>query len=110
MRYVPGKGERGSDLHLTWRLPDDHLAGFHALVLAGRMPRTAVIFFDHGDELEYGWEPDGSGQKWDNEKNPSIPIESVRFDLSLQVPSSRLPDPVGRDLRREAGDETTSRP
>ena len=90
MRYVAGKGERDSELWLTWRLPDDHLAGFHALVLAGRTPRTAVIFFAHG-ELEFGWEPDGSGQKWDNEKNPSTPIENVRFDLSLHAPSSELP-------------------
>ena len=90
MRYVPGRGERGSELWLTWRLPDDHLAGFHALILAGRTPRTAVIFLDHG-ELKYGWEPDGSGQKWDNEKNPSIPIENVRFDLSLRVAPGELP-------------------
>lgn len=90
MRYVPGRGERDSELWLTWRLPDEHLAGFHALVLAGRTPRTAVIFLDHG-ELEFGWEPDGSGQKWDNEKNPSIPIENVRFDLSLRVAPGELP-------------------
>jgi hypothetical protein len=83
MRYVPGKGERSS-INLIWRLPDDHLAGFHDLVLAGKMPRQAVVFFQHG-ELEFGWEPDGSGQKWDNEKTPAVLIENVRFDLSLQV-------------------------
>jgi len=82
MRYVPGRGEREPELWLTWRLADIDLAGFHALVLSGKTLRTAVIFLAHG-ELEYGWEPDGSGQKWDNEKNPSIPIENISFNIEL---------------------------
>jgi hypothetical protein len=39
MRYFPAGGELDSQIHLIWRLPDDHLAGFHSLVLAGRTPR-----------------------------------------------------------------------
>lgn len=35
MRYVRGRDERDSEIHLIWRLPDDHLAGFHALILGG---------------------------------------------------------------------------
>lgn len=87
MRYVAGRGERGSRINLIWRLSDDHLAGFHSLVLAGKTPRHAVIDFSH-DEFEFGWESDGSGQKWDNEKTPAVPIENVRFDLNLQVSST----------------------
>jgi len=90
MRYVPGRGDRDSEIHLIWRLPDDHLAGFHSLVLAGRTPRTAVIFLQHG-EVEFGWEPDGSGQKWDNEKNPSVPIENVSFNVDLHAPPADQP-------------------
>ena len=90
MRYVPGRGERDSEIHLIWRLPDDHLAGFHSLILAGRTPQTAVVFLQHG-EIEFGWEPDGSGQKWDNEKNPSVPIENVSFNLGLHAPSADQP-------------------
>lgn len=78
------------EVHLVWRLPDDHLAGFHALVLAERTPRKAVVFLQHS-ELEFGWEPDGSGQKWDNEKNPSVPIENVSFNFELHAQSTGLP-------------------
>jgi hypothetical protein len=41
--------------------------------------------------LEFGWEPDGSGQKWDNEKSPSVPIENVSFNFELHAPSTDLP-------------------
>jgi hypothetical protein len=90
MRYVPGRSETDSEIRLIWRLPDDHLAGFHSLVLAGKTPRTAVVFLQHG-ELEFGWEPDGSGQKWDNERSPSVPIENVSFNFSLHAPSADHP-------------------
>ena len=90
MRYVPGRGEGRSEVHLIWCLPDDHLKGFHSLVLAGKTPQKAVVFLRHS-ELEFGWEPDGSGQKWDNEKSPSVLIENVSFNFDLQVPSIDQP-------------------
>jgi len=97
MRYVPGIVDEwksweqtDSEIRLTWLLPDDHLAGFHALVLAGKTPRAAFIDLAHG-KLEYGWEPDGSGQTWDNEKHPSIPIENVSFKFDLLAPPSDQP-------------------
>jgi hypothetical protein len=95
MRYVPGKGERSS-INLIWRLPDDHLAGFHSLVLAGKILRKAVIFLSADASLGYGWEPDGSGQKWDNEKTLAVPIENVRFDLSFEV--SLTDQPLNTDI------------
>lgn|GEM_PF-5535624 len=90
MRYVPGRVEREPELWLIWRLADVDLAGFHALVLSGKTLRTAVIFLAHG-ELEYGWEPHGSGQKWDNEKNPSIPIENISFNIDLHSNADNAP-------------------
>lgn len=90
MRYIPGGGERDSEIHLIWCLPDDHLAGFHSLVLAGRTPRQAVVSFRHG-ALEFGWEPDGGGQKWDNEKSPSVPIENISFSFELHAPPTGMP-------------------
>jgi hypothetical protein len=90
MRYAPGNRDRSAEIELVWRLPDDHLAGFHSLVLAGKTPRKAVILLLHG-ALEYGWEPDGSGQKWDNEKKPAVPIENVRFDFRFEVPLTDQP-------------------
>jgi hypothetical protein len=92
MRYVPGKGERSSRIDLIWRLPDDHLAGFHSLVLAGKIPRKAVIFLPADASLGYGL----SGQKWDNEKTLAVPIENVRFDLSFEV--SLTGQPLNTDI------------
>jgi hypothetical protein len=89
MRYVPG-GRRDSEIDLVWRLPDDHLTGFHALILSGKTPKKAFVSFVR-NHLEFAWEPDGSGEKWDNEKNPSVPIETVSFNFDLQVPSSDGP-------------------
>jgi len=82
MRYRPPQSESGPEIWLLLRLTSDHLAGFHAMLIAGLMPKQAVVFFPLG-EFEYGWEPDGSGQKWDNESKPTVPIEDVRFDLSF---------------------------
>jgi hypothetical protein len=88
MRYLPAAYERDSQISLVWRLPDEYLAGFHSLILAGRTPRKAVVFFPHHAELGYGWEPDGSGQKWDNKKSLAVPIENVSFNFNLEVPSA----------------------
>jgi hypothetical protein len=100
MIYHPGHegtlGHEGSAslISLIWRLPDDHLAAFHSLILAGKTPRGATVNFpfDPFDKsggaaggLEFGWEPDGSGQKWDNEKQRSVPIKNVSFDFDLPV-------------------------
>lgn len=93
MRYFSERGE----INLIWQLTDEHLAGFHSLVLAGRTPRTAVVFFQHGT-LESGWEPDGSGQKWDNGKNPSVPIENVSFRFELHA------QPTDEPLGKESAD------
>ena len=100
MRYIPGRGERDSEIHLIWCLPDDHLAGFHSLVLAGRTPRQAVVSFPHG-ALEFGWEPDGSGQKWDNKKSPSVPIENISFSFELHA----LPTGLSLNTEVPEGDD-----
>jgi hypothetical protein len=92
MRYLSERGE----INLIWQLTDEHLAGFHALVLAGRTPRTAVVFFQHG--ADSAWEPDGSGQEWDNVKNPSVPIENVSFRFELHA------QPTDEPLGEESAD------
>jgi hypothetical protein len=86
MRYIKSSGEQGSEIWLIWRLPDDILADFHELILAGRVPIQAILLFP-SDALEFGWAPDGSEQKWDNDKTPIVPIENVSFKLDLQAPS-----------------------
>jgi hypothetical protein len=86
MRYAPATRSSESLITLVWRLSDDHLAGFHSLILSGKVPRQAIISFPH-DKLGFGWEPDGSGQTWDNEKEKTIPIEDIRFDIPIVAPT-----------------------
>ncbi len=100
MRYSRGGRDFYSEIYLVWRLPDDHLAGFHALILAGMMPQQAIVHFLFG-ALKFGSEPDGSGQTWDNETSPAVPIESIRFDFSFPILSGDRPwdteMPAGED-------------
>ena len=90
MRYIQGSEELGSQIMLVWRLPPDLLADFHALIQGGRVPKQAIVSFPSG-ALTFGWEPDGSGQNWDNEKTPAVPIESVTFNFDLEAPSIDRP-------------------
>jgi hypothetical protein len=51
-------------------------------------PATATVnlkheLFDKTSPLTFGWEPDGSGMKWDNTKDKPISIESVDFAYEL---------------------------
>jgi len=100
MRYITGKAEWGPQIYLIWRLPDDELARFHSLILGGNGPRKAVIFFPH-DKLEFGWEPDGSGQKWDNEKTAAVPIDNVRFDQLSLKESANVDQPWNEQVPEE---------
>jgi hypothetical protein len=60
------------------------------------MPRKAVIFLSADASLGYGSEPDGSGQKWDNEKTLAVPIEKVWFNFSFEV--SLTDQPLNTDI------------
>jgi hypothetical protein len=86
MCYVSVKGEGYSEICFIWRLPDDQLAAFHRLLLAGKVPWQAIVSlpFSH-DYLKFRSEPGGSGKEWDNERAPEVPIENVEFILTLQV-------------------------
>jgi hypothetical protein len=84
MRYFRSTGERGAEIWLVVRLADDQLTHLHSVILSGRTPSTAIVHLYH-DDLQVGWEPDGSGLKWDNETSPLIPIEEVTFNFSLQA-------------------------
>ncbi len=90
MRYHSTSGERGAEIWLIWRLADDELMNFHSIILSGKIPSRATIWFGVHNELEFGWEPDGSGQKWDNEKHPVIVIEKVTFNFSLRQRPTKI--------------------
>jgi hypothetical protein len=49
-------------------------------IISGLSPRRIGFTLDD-DTLDYGWEPDGSGQKWDNEKKKIILIERLEFSF-----------------------------
>jgi hypothetical protein len=109
MRYQSASGERVAEIWLTWRLADDQLTNLHSIILTGTIPRKAVIRFGVHNELEYGWEPDGSSQKWDNEKNRTIPLENVRFDFKLydtrdsKASITEIPDRYDPDFFSDTG-------
>ncbi len=90
MKYHHASDEIDAEIWIQLRLAQDELAGFHALLMAGKTPLQAVVFFPFG-EFEYGWEPDGSGQKWNNESKPSIPIERISFRFDFRVESANQP-------------------
>jgi hypothetical protein len=82
MRYMPPLRSGEPLISLVWRLPDDQLAAFHSLVIGGRVPERAVVFFPH-DKLGFTWEPDGRGQTWDNEIEQTVPIKNIRFEIPI---------------------------
>jgi hypothetical protein len=90
------RGEERSEVWFIWRLPDDVLEDFRALFLSGRMPTRAAVFFPpeafaSSGAFEFGWAPDGSMQKWDNEKKPVVQFNSVSLTLDLPAPSVDRP-------------------
>ena len=64
------------------------------------------------DAIKYGWEPDGSGLEWDNNKFPHLEIKWCRFHVDVGSPKSdeddTLPDrglmpPTRNDLDKILG-------
>ena len=94
MSYIRANLNDCSEIWLIWRLADDELRDFHSLILAGLKPRTATVSFISNDYLHYGWEPDGSGMTWNNEKFPSVQIERVEFQFDLKEPALGLSPPI----------------
>jgi hypothetical protein len=43
--------------------------------------------------IEYGWQPDGSGKKWDNVASPAVEIEGYRLFFGESGEEEVLPDP-----------------
>jgi hypothetical protein len=69
----------------------------------GRFPREISIDVEG---VEYDWQPDGSGTKWDNAAEKRVPVTAIKFSIPVideSVTSDRAaPDPkktpIGIDL------------
>ncbi|MDX3885399.1 MAG: hypothetical protein QHC65_13320 [Sphingomonas sp.] len=71
------------------RLPGADLARLTQTVVDG-MPLQSVNI---EVPIEYGWEPDGSGKKWDNTANPAVEIESYHLFFDQPEEEEIVPDP-----------------
>ncbi len=95
-----------SEIWLIWRLPDDQLAKFHSIILPRKTPRQAVVFFLEGPlfspgPFEYGPDPEGRDQKWDNEKTPVVLIDNIEFGLIPKPPPAwdiEIPNDYDREV------------
>jgi len=94
MRYIEGvktdDGDIGPQIHFRLYLPSDDFQQLIANARSGLLPSSISIdlahnIFDRSSPVEYGWEPDGSGKKWNNRasENRSIKIEGATFTFEL---------------------------
>jgi hypothetical protein len=74
-----GLGEdRASEIHFSYHLPRAEFDILYENVLAGFFPRDVVVDLDDG-AIAFGWEPDGSGKKWDNVTKTRLQINELEF-------------------------------
>jgi len=55
-----------------------------ANLTAGCVPTTLMLKFKR-EFFDYGWEPDGSHLKWDNEKKEQVPITEAAFNFQYKA-------------------------
>lgn len=64
--------------HMTLRMDENDLFRLMDAVRAGtKLVRVSVS----ANQMEYGWEPDGSGMRWDNASHPSVEISGYHITL-----------------------------
>jgi hypothetical protein len=73
----------------TIRMPSTDLARLTQTIIDGLPLRSVNIDVP----IEYGWQPDGSGKKWDNAANPAVAIEGYRLFFGEAEEEEVLPDP-----------------
>lgn len=94
---------RASEIFMTYVLPDADFDVLSKHILAGSFPRT-VSFDVEEDALEFGWEPDGSGQKWNNEARPLIGILGITFGFKVHERPDLQDDLIEPDNRASFAD------
>ena len=56
---------------------------FDKLLSAAKLGRIPSEISVDIEGMEYDWQPDGSGKKWDNKTSPRLPVNSIRFSVPL---------------------------
>lgn len=56
---------------------------FNELLSAAKLGRVPSVISVDIEGMEYDWQPDGSGKKWDNKTSPKLDVKSVRFNVPL---------------------------
>lgn len=86
---------REASYSVTLRLPPNELASAVSNIVAG-FPLSSISV--DSEQLDYGWAPDGSMSKWDNEAKPLLPVDgfSLYFghpDRDLDDEATKIDDP-----------------
>lgn len=74
---------------VTLRLPDEDLARLMKTIADG-LPLLSVNV--SVDDMAYGWEPDGSGMKWDNATKPAIEVKGFALFFGKHEEKEVVPD------------------
>jgi hypothetical protein len=103
LHYFPGRvsksgidDDRASELMFMYYLPAQEFQLLLSSILSGCSPKSATLTFE-SDTFKFGWEPDGSGQQWDNEANRKVSIVGIEFKFQHVVDVTEVventPDP-----------------
>jgi len=101
MRYFERQSFEDSEIppqiHFHLCLPSDDFQQLITNARGGLLPSSILIELAHNlfekpsekpSPIQYGWEPDGSGKKWNNrlEENRCIKIEGATFNFEMLRP------------------------
>lgn len=82
--YFPASADRFDSISASYivdvRMPTAQMDELLAAARAGRMPSMISVEID---AMEYDWQPDGSGKKWDNKNARKLDVGSVLFTIPL---------------------------
>ena len=80
---------RPANYLVTLRMADEDLVRLMRTIANG-IPLLSVNV--SVDEMEYGWEPDGIGKKWDNVANPKIEVKGYSLFFGKHEEEEIVPD------------------
>lgn len=67
-------------------LSNKQLEELLAAARIGRVPSQISIWLMGGGGIETGWQPDGSGSKWDNKASPELKVVNASFTVPMITP------------------------
>ena len=86
----------------TIRLPSADLERLMRTVADGLPLASINIDLDgSGEGIKYGWEPDGSGKKWDNAAHPALEIKGFSLYFGRPQEEELVPDPPEPEIKTD---------